>query len=980
MKKVFSLLMATILLIISGCQKYDDSSLRNEVNDLKNRIVALEMWATTVNSNITALQGIVAALQNNDYVTGITSFTSPEPGGYIIAFTKSGNVTIFNGHDGQNGKDGANGKDGIDGQNAESPQISVQQDTDGVYYWTLNGEWLTVDGNKLRVTGENGTDGKNPQIRVNSNTNIWEVSYDSGATWSSLGVAATGANGTNGADGQNGITPQLRINASNVWEVSYDNGASWTSLGVVAKGNDGTNGADGQNGNTPQLRVNSSNVWEVSYDGGTTWNSLGVQATGADGTNGTNGIAPIMRINSSNIWEVSYDEGVTWTSLEVEATGDNGADGQDGQDGVTPQIRINTVTNEWEISYDNGDSWTTTGIKATGEKGDQGDKGDAVFASNGVNNSNTNYVEFTLADGTTKIKVPKYKALGLDFTQPAAFTAGETKNISYTPAGNVVIIKFVDIPNGWKVTVNTSAKKFTVIAPATFNNSNKGGEATILVSDDIQHTIIRTINFTANTDGGSDSGDDDDDDDDNGGGDDGGGDDGGDVGADATTIAIDGYSGNTMTVYYVDNTQRSLTKNIDGVFAVPKNNKVIHNITLEGGTTIIIGRKADGSTIQLRLINGNLTLRDVVNEYIPIGTYSEFQLVQGSNMYKQEADIDLLDLEWIPIKKLYGTFDGDNHTLANLKITGNNDNVGLFSAIEGIGSIQNVHVISGSVSGNSYVGGICGTNSYSSSASVSEDIHSFNNCSNAASVSGNNYIGGVCGYVSIYIVSYSGNIVRRSSTIACRNAGSVLGTNFVGGVYGFVLAQSGQRAFSSIAISSCSNTGSVSGNEYVGGICGRTISDPYLGSGSSSSSISITACYNIGSVSANSYGGGICGYIDSELDYANSPSSTLSITACYNIGSVSANSYGGGICGRDANSATTITACYWKDVSDDNVDYGIGSSASNTGITIFSLSAWPTTSTNAAWGTGDGSNGGYWKSLGGWNGGNPIYPKLYFED
>jgi hypothetical protein len=36
-------------------------------------------------------------------------------------------------------------------------------------------------------------------------------------------------------NGKDGITPQLRINETTLmWEVSYDNGASWTSLGVKA--------------------------------------------------------------------------------------------------------------------------------------------------------------------------------------------------------------------------------------------------------------------------------------------------------------------------------------------------------------------------------------------------------------------------------------------------------------------------------------------------------------------------------------------------------------------------------------------------------------------------------------------------------------------------------------------------------------------------------------------------------------------------
>ena len=52
-------------------------------------------------------------------------------------------------------------------------------------------------------------------------------------------------------------------------------------------------------------------------------------------------------------------------------------------------------------------NWKSTGIKATGEKGD---RGDAVFAENGVDyTSDPDNVIFTLADGKTKLTVPRTK-------------------------------------------------------------------------------------------------------------------------------------------------------------------------------------------------------------------------------------------------------------------------------------------------------------------------------------------------------------------------------------------------------------------------------------------------------------------------------------------------------------------------------------------------------------------------------------------
>ena len=45
-----------------------------------------------------------------------------------------------------------------------------------------------------------------------------------------------GEQGIQGPQGNPGVTPQLKIGEDNYWYVSYDNGATWTSLGVKATG------------------------------------------------------------------------------------------------------------------------------------------------------------------------------------------------------------------------------------------------------------------------------------------------------------------------------------------------------------------------------------------------------------------------------------------------------------------------------------------------------------------------------------------------------------------------------------------------------------------------------------------------------------------------------------------------------------------------------------------------------------------------
>ncbi|MDF9830056.1 PL29 family lyase N-terminal domain-containing protein [Parabacteroides sp. PF5-6] len=189
-------MILTAAVLLGGC-KYDDTELWDAVNGQAARIAALEQWQTTVNSNISTLQGLVSALGDNDYITGVTPFASPEPGGYTITFSKSSPITLYHGTNGTNGKDGS------------TPIIGVEEypSGSGVYYWTINGEWLTADGKKMAVTGEKGADGATPKLAIGSD-GYWYISANGTATgkapgtgWVSTGVKATGDAGESGGSG-----------------------------------------------------------------------------------------------------------------------------------------------------------------------------------------------------------------------------------------------------------------------------------------------------------------------------------------------------------------------------------------------------------------------------------------------------------------------------------------------------------------------------------------------------------------------------------------------------------------------------------------------------------------------------------------------------------------------------------------------------------------------------------------------------------
>ena len=238
---LLSVILATSLAFTS-CQ-FDDSDIwdkfgemEESIRDHEQRISALEELCKQMNTNIEALQTIVASLEKRDYVTNVSEVRSNgEIIGYTISFAYSDTVTIYHGKDGKDGQNGANGKDGY------TPQIGVMKDTDGIYYWTLDGEWLLDGkGNKIKAVGTdgkdgaNGTDGKDGQDGTN------------GSNGSNGTDGKDGVDGTNGKDGKDGVTPQLKIE-NDYWYVSYDNGATWVQLGK-ATGEDGKDGQDGNDG------------------------------------------------------------------------------------------------------------------------------------------------------------------------------------------------------------------------------------------------------------------------------------------------------------------------------------------------------------------------------------------------------------------------------------------------------------------------------------------------------------------------------------------------------------------------------------------------------------------------------------------------------------------------------------------------------------------------------------------------------------
>lgn len=389
MKKLLAFAALFAVVALTSC-KYDDDDLWNSVHGLENRVAKLEELCKQMNTNISSLQTIVTALQNNVYVTGTTPLMQDgKEIGYTITFSKGNPITIYHGKDGQDGEDGT------------TPTIGVKKDTDGVYYWTLNGEFIVVDGGKIQAEGKDGTNGTNgttPQFKIEND--YWFVSYDNGANWTQLGKA-TGEDGVGSDSMFSGVdyetsTDYVIFTLSNGTQIKLP---TWSAFEALQRLCNETNTnlsalqtivtALQNNDYITSVDPLTENGKVVGYTIKFAKSNPIVIYNGKDGANGVDGNTPVIGVkkDTDGIYYWTLDgEFIIVDGQKIKA---QGTDGSDGADGVTPKLEIRE--GYWWISYDNGTNWTQLG-KATGEDGKDAD---SIKITQDENN-----VYFELADGT----------------------------------------------------------------------------------------------------------------------------------------------------------------------------------------------------------------------------------------------------------------------------------------------------------------------------------------------------------------------------------------------------------------------------------------------------------------------------------------------------------------------------------------------------------------------------------------------------
>ena len=201
-------------------------------------------------------------------------------------------------------------------------------------------------------------------------------------------------------------------------------------------------------------------------------------------------------------------------------------------------------------------------------------------------------------------------------------------------------------------------------------------------------------------------------------------------------------------------------------------------------------------------------------EFKYIETVEDFRKIEDdlSGNYVLAKDIDFGGNNYRPIAYKSGTsftgkFSGNGHTISNIRVNYDDDDlVGLFGTNKGL--IMNL-AVSGEVTGEEYIGGICAKNEG-----------------------------------TIYSCSFDGEVKQSATTQRKGKVGGICGTNYA-------------------TISNCFNSADVSGKDCIGGICGEMFgNDPV-----------VVYCVSVGKVSGftgSAIVGGICGY-GANVSYGGSP-------------------------------------------------------------------------------------------------------------
>lgn len=259
----------------------------------------------------------------------------------------------------------------------------------------------------------------------------------------------------------------------------------------------------------------------------------------------------------------------------------------------------------------------------------------------------------------------------------------------------------------------------------------------------------------------------------------------------------------------------------DGMQKTFANNVFVNN---SATATAVDGYMWVENVEQLQAINTNLSGNYALRNSIDATATSSWNNNDGFKQIGTEIN-----------KAFTGKFDGLDYNIFGLTINrSGEDNVGLFGVVNGA-TINNVTLVGGSITGDSYVGGIVG-NAIGENTVIS-------NATNSASVTGNSQVGGIVGIIT-------GNSVNKSKVNNVINTGTINGNagNNVGGLIGSL--NNSQLTGNSYNLGAVTSSG-----HAVGGLVGSALNST-IGDGTNLvyNRLDVTGAYNVGGIVGNMEG------------------------------------------------------------------------------------------------------------------------------
>ena len=324
-------------------------------------IQALKAAVERINEDIASLQSVVRELKAGGYVASVMEHQeNGETEGYTLSFSDGRGVYLR-----------------TQAEQA-TPAVSIRQDADGTWYWTLNGEWLrNVQGAKIPTGGSDGA----PQLKAEEDS--WSVSVDNGLTWTSVTPASTGGAAIKHVDTSHPDYILITLSDGTVLQLP-----TWAAFVALQ------NKVNRLNTNLSALQTIVSALQENDY---------------------LLSCNPFLENGEQVGWLLNFSK----SGLVVPYSGSDGD--------ATPRFKIEDKY--WWISYDDGGTWTRMD-KAVGEDGDS--------FINDIDFSDEAFVTLLLSDGTS-LSIPRFRPsdLVLDLLEgDTPIQAGETLPVRFTLSGS----------------------------------------------------------------------------------------------------------------------------------------------------------------------------------------------------------------------------------------------------------------------------------------------------------------------------------------------------------------------------------------------------------------------------------------------------------------------------------------------------------------------------------------------------------------